>query len=146
MITYETKTSIEKPLKEVYEAISDPTRVKHWLQGLEKLEPISGTPMQVGFKSKYTFVENGRTAIFHEEMTAVSPYESFTYILESDSLTMEGHTQMGHKNGKTKLTVSNKVKGKTLGMKIMMPFLKGMMRKRQIQDFARFKAMLEGNG
>lgn len=143
MVTYKTTTSIEKPLKEVYEAISDSSKVKQWLQGLEKIEPISGTPMQAGYKSKYTFIENGRTAIFHEEMTAVSPYESFTYILESDALTMEGHTEMRHKNGKTELTVSNKVKGKTLGMKIMMPFLKGMMRKRQMQDFARFKAMLE---
>ncbi len=143
MITYQTTTLIERPIEEVYEAISDSSKVKQWLQGLEKIEPISGTPMQAGYKSKYTFIENGRTAIFHEEMTAVSPYKSFTYILANDSLTIEGHTQMDHKNGKTELTVSNKVKGKTWGMKIMMPFLKGMMRKRQMQDFARFKAMVE---
>ena len=143
-MTYKTTTKINKPLKEVYEAISNPDLVPKWLGGLQKLETISGIPGQEGYKSKYTFVENGRTAIFHEELVKVEPYDHFTFVLTGNGLVMEGHTTLSSEGSNTILECTTKVQAQSFGMRIMLLFAKGMMSKRQKQDFGRFKTMLEG--
>lgn len=144
MISYITTTTIQQPIEQVYALLSDESKVNLWLKGLQKIETISGTPGEAGFKGKYTFMENNRTVIFHEEITAVEPGRSFSARMQSDDLIMEGHTQLEDLGGSTRLTVHQKVKGKSFFMKLMMPFLKGMMRKRQAEDFYRFKQLAEG--
>ncbi len=144
MISYTTTTEIEKPIDQVYALLSDETKVNLWIKGLVKLETINGIPGQVGFQGKYTFYENNRTVIFYEEITAVEPGRSFSAQMDSDGLTMEGHTLLEDLGGSTRLGVQQKVKGKSLFMKLMLPFLKGMMRKRQEEDFIRFKQLAEG--
>lgn len=144
MISYTTTTEIQQPIEQVYALLSDETKVKLWLKGLAKLETISGKPGQVGFQGKYTFIENNRTVIFHEEITAVEPGRSFSTHMQSDGLSMEGHTALEDLGGSTRLTVQQKVRAKSFFMKLMIPFLKGMMRKRQAEDFRRFKQFVEG--
>ena len=144
MISYSTTTEIKASVEQVYALLSDETKVNLWLKGLAKLETVNGTPGQVGFQGKYTFVENNRTVIFYEEITAVEPGRSFSTRMQSDGLTMEGHTTLEGLGGSTRLTVRQSVKGKSFFMKLMMPFLKGMMRKRQEEDFRRFKQFVEG--
>lgn len=144
MLSYQTKTFVNRPVKEVYADIMNIDKVPLWLTGLQKLEPISGTPGEVGFKSRYTFVENGRTAVFEEVITAVEPRQFFSFLLESKEFQIEVTTQLEAQGQGTQIIVSNKVKAKSLMMKLMSPFLKGMMKKRQQEDFARFKALVEG--
>lgn len=144
MISYTTTTEIKASVEQVYALLSDDTKVSLWLKGLVQLERISGSPGQVGFQGKYTFVENNRTVIFYEEITAVEPGRSFSTQMQSNGLTMEGHTTLADLGGSTRLRVQQKVKGKTFFMKLMIPFLKGMMRKRQAEDFRRFKQLVEG--
>lgn len=143
MISYTTTTTIQQPIKQVYALLLDESKVNLWLKGLQKIETISGTPGEAGFKGKYTFVENNRTVIFHEEITEVDPGQSFSSIMHSDGLIMEGHTKLEDLSGSTRLIVHQNVRGKTFFMKLMMPFLKGMMRKRQAEDFYRFKQLVE---
>ena len=38
----------------------DPGRVKHWMEGLEKIEHISGVPGEVGAKSDFYFLNKGK--------------------------------------------------------------------------------------
>lgn len=145
MITYTTKTLIQRPAAEVYALLSDDTQVTRWLKGLQKLETLAGTPGQKGFKGKYTFVENKRSIIFQEEITAADPGRSFRATLESDSLILEGFTKLEEQGDSTHLIATQQVRAKSFMMKLMLPLLKGMMRKRQAEDFQRFKQLAEGN-
>ncbi len=142
-LTYQTTTQINKPLEEVYDAIANYKKAPLWLSSLKKVEPLSGIPGEAGFKSRYTFVENGRVAIFDEEVTKVVPYQFFEHYMESKDVILEGHTQFNAVNGGTQIVVSNQVKAKSFWMKLMFPFLKGMMKKRQEQDFKNLKELVE---
>jgi|GEM_PF-977586 len=145
MISYTTTTLIQQPISKVYALLCDDTQVPLWLKGLQQIETISGKPGQKGFKAKYTFVENNRTIIFYEEITAAESGQSFSATLQSDSLVLEGHTRLEDFNGQTRLVAQQKVRAKSFIMKLLLPFLKSMMRKRQQEDFFRFKQLAEGN-
>lgn len=144
MISYTTSTLIQRPIVNVYALLSDDKKVPLWLKGLQQIETISGRPGQKGFKAKYTFVENNRAVIFHEEITAAEPGRSFSAILQSDSLVLVGYTTLEDLNGQTRLVAQQNVRAKSFIMKLLLPFLKGMMRKRQQEDFFRFKQLAEG--
>ena len=40
---YTVSNTINKPLDEVIEKFKDPEGVKHWMEGLQRIEHISGT-------------------------------------------------------------------------------------------------------
>ena len=53
---YTLSNTINKPLEEVIEKFKDPEGVKHWMEGLQKIDHISGTPGEVGAKSDFYFL------------------------------------------------------------------------------------------
>lgn len=53
---YTLSNTINKSLEEVVEKFKDPEGVKHWMEGLQKIEHISGTPGEVGAKSDFYFL------------------------------------------------------------------------------------------
>jgi hypothetical protein len=53
---YTVSNTINKPLEEVIEKFKDPEGVKHWMEGLQKIEHISGIPGEVGAKSDFYFL------------------------------------------------------------------------------------------
>lgn len=143
MISYQVKIAINQSTEKIFAAISDYQSTHKWITGLQKIEPLSGTPGESGFKSKYTFEENGRTVIFHEEVLQVKPNESMQYRMESDSIVLNSEIYFKNISGRTEILMLNQAKGKTFFMKLMLPLFKGMMRKRHEQDFAKFKALVE---
>lgn len=53
---YTVSNTINRPLAEVLEKFNDPEGVKHWMEGLQRIEHISGTPGEVGAKSNFHFL------------------------------------------------------------------------------------------
>ncbi|AWI26111.1 SRPBCC family protein [Flavobacterium pallidum] len=57
---YTLSNTIEKPLAEVVRRFQDPEGVKHWMEGLQKIEPQSGTPGEVGAKTDFYFLHRNK--------------------------------------------------------------------------------------
>lgn len=57
---YTLSNTINKPLEEVVEKFKDPEGVKHWMEGLQKIEHISGTPGELGAKSNFYFLNKNK--------------------------------------------------------------------------------------
>lgn len=57
---YTLSNTINASLEEVSAKFLDPDGVKHWMEGLEKVEHISGTPGAVGAKSDFYFIHRGK--------------------------------------------------------------------------------------
>ena len=49
---FEYAIEIDKPLTEVYRAFNNPDNLPRWLTGLQRTEQISGTPGEVGSKTR----------------------------------------------------------------------------------------------
>ena len=57
---YTVSNTINKPLEEVIEKFKDPDSLKHWMEGLQRVEHISGTPGEAGAKSDFHFLHKNK--------------------------------------------------------------------------------------
>ena len=67
---FEYEIEIDKPLDEVYAAWQRPENLPRWLTGLQRTEPISGKPGEVGSRTRQIYLERGRTVEMIETITA----------------------------------------------------------------------------
>ena len=66
---YDGEIVIDLPRARVIELFDDPENLKYWQKGLESFEPISGTPGELGAKSKLVYEMNGRKLEMIETIT-----------------------------------------------------------------------------
>ena len=78
---YTAEIEINKPVEKVVELFDNPSNLKKWMEGLESFEPISGSPGQVGAKSRLKFKMGKREIEMIETVTVRNlPHEfSGTY-------------------------------------------------------------------
>jgi hypothetical protein len=57
---YTLSNTINRPLHKVMEKFKEPEGVKHWMEGLERIDHLSGTPGEVGAKTDFYFHYKGR--------------------------------------------------------------------------------------
>ena len=100
-------------------------------------------PGKAGFKASYIFEERGREVIFQEVVTAVEPYRSFQQKMEGGGVFTEGEVYLQEQQGNTRILMKNKVWGKSWFMKLFLPLMKGMMKRRQRNDLENLKKLVE---
>ena len=59
-MNYTVSNTINAPLEEVSKNFLDADGVKHWMEGLERIEHLSGTPGKIGAKSDFYFLHKGK--------------------------------------------------------------------------------------
>ncbi|MCE3227447.1 MAG: hypothetical protein K0S32_1998 [Bacteroidetes bacterium] len=57
---YTLSNTINKPLDEVVRKFKDPEAVKYWMEGLQKIERVSGTPGEVGAITNFYFLHRNK--------------------------------------------------------------------------------------
>ena len=57
---YTLSNTIDRPLEVVMEKFKEPEGVKHWMEGLQRIEHLSGTPGQVGAKTDFYFLHKNK--------------------------------------------------------------------------------------
>lgn len=57
---YTISNIIHKPLADVISKFVEPEGAKHWMDGLQKIERISGKPLEVGSESNFYFLHKGK--------------------------------------------------------------------------------------
>lgn len=85
--------------------------------------------------------KNGKTIVFNEVVTAVTPRQYFITQMDNQSVWLKTETRFKEENGQTLIRMSNSVQGKSFWMKLMLPLMKGMMKKRQMGDLERLKGL-----
>ena len=63
---YTVSNTIHQPLEVVVEKFKDTEGAKKWMEGLHTIEPISGTPGEVGAVSKFHFTHKGKEMVIEE--------------------------------------------------------------------------------
>ncbi len=65
-MNYTLSNRIHRSLDEVAEKFADPEAVHHWMEGLQKVERVSGTPGKVGAKSNFHYRFNNKEMVICE--------------------------------------------------------------------------------
>lgn len=141
MIEYEVE--IAKPLREVYAAFNDPDNMPRWLTGLQRTEQISGEPGQVGSVSKQIYLERGRIVEMVETITAHEAERFFEGNLEGPGVNGQLRVEFIDRGERTGVRFASDMKGTGFFSRLMMPLMKGTIRKRQAGDLDRFKELVE---
>lgn len=138
---YTTEIEIKKPIDEVIALFNDPDNMSKWMDGLQSFEPISGTPGQVGTKSRLVF-KMGRGEIEMIETVTVRnlPDEfSGTYETKGVFNTVRNRFEKLSET-KTKYITENEFQFKGF-MKIIGFLMPGSFKKQSmkyLQDFKKF--------
>lgn len=142
-VSYQTKIAIDQDVDTVFAFFNDLEKTPLWISGLKKIEALSGVPGATGFRSRYYFEEGGRTTEFTEEVLEVKEKERFIFKLDSRDLTSLTTTRLTPVANGAEITMDNVVSGKSFLMKMMLPWVKGQMLKRQTADLQRLKGLVE---
>jgi uncharacterized membrane protein len=139
----ELRIEIDRPLSEVYAAFNDPDNLPRWITGLQRTEPISGTPGQVGARTRQIYLERGRTVELIEVITAHEPMKRFAGEIEGQGVNCAIRVEFVDRGRSTLVVASCDVTSRSFMLGLMLPLVKRSIRKRQSDDFERFKRLLE---
>ena len=142
-MTFQYEIEIDKPVSEVYAAFYNPDNLPRWLIGLQRIEPISGTPGQVGSKSRQIYLERGRIVELIETITEHEPEKSFGGNIEGQGVNCSLHFEFVDRGSRTLVRATSNLHSKSLIMRLMWPLIRGGIRKRQNGSIQRFKELLE---
>lgn len=141
---YKTEIEINLPIDEVIGLFDNPDNMKHWQPELISSEHLSGTPGQVGAKSKLQYKMGKRNVEMIETITTRNLPSEFSGIYEAKgvkNIIVNHFTSLSA--DKTKWAIENEfqMKGMMRLMGILMP---GMFKKQTQKYMDQFKSFAEG--
>ena len=83
---FSSEIEINKPVEKVVALFDNPNNLKEWMEGLQSFEPISGTPGQVGAKSKLRFKMGRREIEMIETILVRNLPEEFSGTYEANGV------------------------------------------------------------
>ncbi|HZW62936.1 MAG TPA: SRPBCC family protein [Flavobacteriaceae bacterium] len=140
---YTLSNTIDKPLKEVMEKFNDPEGVKHWMEGLNRTEPVSGTPGKVGAVTDFYFLHKNKEMKITETILEENLPEQIKFSYQSPMGSNEVEMrfeELSNNSVKQTNNTSFELQG---AMRVMGFFIKGMFKKQSLKYMNAFKQYVE---
>lgn len=144
-LTYECKTSVNKPLAEAWAVSQDEEKLPEWLDGFQKVEHISGSPGAVGAISDIYFITDGQEMTIRETITSVIPNKSVAMVFASDFMNMNYKIMMNAVGGKTIIHSTSTCEGNGLISKSLVALMKSYIITQEETNLANLKKVIEKN-
>lgn len=141
---YSLEIEINKPRDEVIKLFDNAENMSKWMEGLQSLEPVSGTPGKVGAKSKLKFDMNGRNIEMIETITTRNLPEEFAGTYEADGVfNIVSNRFLAEDMGTTRWITESEFQFNSLPMKLMAFLISGMFKKQSLKFLENFKKFAE---
>lgn len=144
-VAYDSEITVDKPLAESWAVSQDEEKAADWLEGLQKMEHVSGTPGTVGAVSDVYFVDQGQEMVIRETITEIVPNESISMIFTSDFMDMNYTLRMAEVDGKTKISSSTTAVGNGMFSKSLMALMSGTFSTQEETNLTNLKRIIEEN-
>ena len=133
---------IQASREAVWQAFDNTENLKKWQPTLQQFEHQSGQPGQPGAVSRLVYDENGRTVILIETITERNMPDSFSGTYDNSTVfnAITNHFEVLDDN-RTKWIMETECRFKGL-FRLMAPFVKGSLKKRNDEDMDRFVALV----
>lgn len=140
---YSVSITIDKPVDEVVALFDNVDNMKKWMEGLENFEHISGTPGEVGAKSRLKFKMGKREIEMIETITVKNLPEEFTGTYEAKGVfNIVKNSFEALPGNKTKYSTEQEFQFKGF-MKLIGLLMPGAFKKQSLKYLQDFKAFAE---
>ncbi|NNC95660.1 MAG: SRPBCC family protein [Chitinophagales bacterium] len=141
---YSNEIIIDKNVEQVVSLFDSTDNMYKWMRGLQSVEHISGTPGEVGAKSKLIFKINKREMEMIETITSKNlPHEfSGTYEMKGTLNKVSNHF-VPINESQTKYITENEFEFNGLMMKLFSKLMPSAFKKQTYQFMQDFKAFAE---
>ncbi len=140
---YTLSNTINKPLKEVIEKFKDPEGVKHWMEGLQRIEHISGTPGEVDAKSDFYFLYKKKEMKISETILEQDLPNQIKFAYRSPMGYNEVEMRFEKLSDNSVKQINNSYFELKGFMKVMGFLMKGMFKKQSLKYMNAFKKYVE---
>ncbi len=140
---YRCEIDINLPIEKVVELFDNPANMKKWMEGLEQVEHISGTPGMPGAKTKLFFNMGKRKVEMIETIKVRNLPEEFSGTYEANGvLNIASNRFESIGNNKTKYITDQEFQFKGM-MKLMGLLMPGAFKKQTQKYLESFKMFAE---
>jgi ligand-binding SRPBCC domain-containing protein len=136
-------TTINAPVEIVWDKLMDPENLKHWVTGFQSVEHLTGNIGEAGSTSKLRFMERGKEVEILETVLSCKPCQQYTSSMEHSSFTAESDFRLVSFGHRTDLVQTVNFRPKSFLMKLLLPIVKGAMKKRNLNELSRLKDFIE---
>ncbi len=139
-----SEVTINKPIKEVFDFITDAEQLGKWLSGLVEFEILSGKVGEVGAETRQVFQRNGKRVEFKQRITEIIHQAYFEVELSGKDMDVKAHYKL--ESEEENITIVKAYEDIKLKSFLFRSF-KGMVRNisiaRQAEDLNSLKNVLE---
>ncbi|MBK8967317.1 MAG: SRPBCC family protein [Lewinellaceae bacterium] len=140
---YSLSNTINKPLELVVEKFKEPEGAKHWMEGLQKIEPVSGRPGQVGAKTNFYFLYKNKEMKIEETILEQNLPRQIKFAYQSPMGYNEVELLFEKLSANSVKQTNNSYFELKGFMKIMGFLMKGMFKKQSMTYMEAFKKYVE---
>ncbi|MEZ4943103.1 MAG: SRPBCC family protein [Saprospiraceae bacterium] len=140
---YSLSNTINKPLELVVEKFKEPEGAKHWMEGLQKIEPVSGRPGQVGAKTNFYFLYKNKEMKIEETILEQNLPRQIKFAYQSPMGYNEVELLFEKLSANSVKQTNNSYFELNGFMKIMGFLMKGMFKKQSMTYMEAFKKYVE---
>jgi len=136
-------TTINAPIENVWVVLMNPHNLQHWLTGFVSVKHVSGIIGEAGSTSQLKFMERGKEMDITETVWFVKPQQQYTSKMTHDTFETESDIRLISFGHRTELIQTVQFSPKGFAMKLFMPIMKGVMKKRMANELLKLKNFIE---
>ena len=140
---YSLSNTINRPLDDVIAKFKDPDTAKYWVEGLQRIEPLSGTPGEAGAVSDIHFLYKGKEMVIKETILEQNFPHQIKFAYESKMGYNEVEMQFEALEDNLTKQMNNSYFELKGFMKLMGFFAKGAFKKQSLKYMDAFKKFCE---
>jgi len=141
--TSKVTVTVNAPVAKVWEIFMNPDHLKHWLPEFVSIEHLDGPVGQKGSTSKMKFIERGKELEVIEKVLFVNPMQQYTFNMQHETFNILTDVRFISIGQVTEIIQAVQFSPKGIFMKLMIPLMKGAMKKKMANDLKKLKEFIE---
>ena len=146
MTRFEIRVTIDRPADIVTEALNNAENFPYWQTDLVRFEVVEGGANQVGSIGRLHYSQKGRSYIMEDKLIYCEPGRKYISEVTGDALAAKVETTLRSLGNKTEMNLRWSGKGKSLLLKLSLPFLRAKIAKQAKEELETFKQLVEERG